>query len=262
MVRFTTAVPFLFLLQVVPYPLFAQYAATKEQAAIIDAWIQEKKDRLPKWLKDVPRYRLVDKNPSFYRPWTTQGGPGEAVPLGIPTASGKGKLTGFQGTKIGKQTLLYAQYGASAQEASQELYLKRPGSRAKRLFHLGLCSDFNVIQLGPKAPLWVLAHDSDCGRGSTDYIHELGKDGTLRLLLKLEGKGTAWKAVDLDRNGFKEIIHSTGTGKFPSDLKGKLEKAKVYKEPKGPVLQRVEVLQWKGGRFSKVGGYYERGEAW
>jgi hypothetical protein len=243
-------------------PLHAQYAATPEQAKIIDGWIQRSKDRLPKWLQDVPKYRLVDKNPSFIKPWGAPLPTEAASREGIPTASGKGKLTCLQRASLKGQTLLYAQYGSSAQEASQELFLKPPKGKAKRLFHLGLCSDFNVIQLGPKAPLWVLAHDSDCGRGSTDYLHELTKDGKLRLLLKLEGRGMAWKAVDLDRDGFKEIIHSEGIQRFPTDLRSKLEKASLYKEPKGAVLQRVEILRWKGGKFSKVGEYHEHGEAW
>jgi hypothetical protein len=245
-----------------PYLAHAQYAATPEQARVIDGWIQQKKDKLPKWLKDVPKYRLVDKNPSFYRPWGGARSPEDAVPMGIPASSGKGKLTGVQTARIGKRTLLYAQYGASAKEASQELFLKGTKGRPKRLFHLGLCSDFSVIQLGPKAPLWVLAHDSDCGRGFTDYLHELGKDGELKLLLKLECGSGGWKALDLDKDGVKEIIHSAGHRGFPPDLKRALEKARAYKEPKGPVLTRVEISRWKGGKFTKVGEYYERGEAW
>jgi hypothetical protein len=253
---------FLFFLQVVPGSLCAQYAATPEQAKVIDAWIQRTKDKLPKWLKGVPHYRLVDKNPSFYRPWGGAKSPEEAASLGIPTASDKDKLASIQVARLGKRTLLYAQYGASAKEASQQLFLKDVKGRPKRLFHLGLCSDFSVIQLGPKAPLWVLAHDSDCGRGSTDYIHELGKDGKLRLLLKLEGRGNRWRAIDLDGNGFKEVIHSAGEEGFPSDLRKALEKKGIHKAPKGPVLRKVRILQWKGGEFRKVGEYYERGEAW
>jgi len=243
-------------------PLQAQYAATPEQARIIDGWIQRSKDKLPKWLQDVPKYRLVDKNPSFYRPWGSPLPPEEAARQGIPSTSGKGKLTGLQKATLKGQTLLYAQYGSNAQEASQELFLKPPKGKAKRLFHLGLCSDFNLIQLGPKAPLWVLAHDSDCGRGSTDYIHELTKEGKLRLLLKLEGRRMGWKAVDLDGDGFKEIIHSEGVKRFPPDLKSRLEKSGLYREPKGAVLQKVGILRWKGGKFTQVGEYHERGEAW
>jgi len=255
--------PFLSILSLLVAPTtFAQYAATPEQSKIIDGWIQRSKDRLPKWLRDVPKYRLVDKNPSFYRPWGPSLPPEQAMHEGIPPTSGKGKLTGLQKATLKGRTLLYAQYGSSAQEASQELFLKAPKGKAKRLFHLGLCSDFNVIQLGPKAPLWVLAHDSDCGKGSADYIHEVTKEGTLRLLLKLEGRGTGWKAVDLDGDGFKEIIHSEGVRRFPPDLRSKLEKASLYKEPKGAALQKVEVLRWRGGKFTRVGEYYDRGEAW
>lgn len=182
--------------------------------------------------------------------------------MGIPSRSGKAELSNLYKASLGKHSLAYAQYGVNGQEASQELYLQGPKGRYKRRFHLGLCSDFYLIQLGPKAPVLILAHDSACGSGFTDYIHGIGRNGKLDLILRLQCRKTGWKAVDINRDGRKEIIHSDGIEGFPPDLKSKLDKLKIHKSPKGPVLQRVEILKWSGDRFVKAGEYYEHGEAW
>lgn len=261
---FTTAflyssLPFIFFC---PDALHAQYDATPQQAKVIDEWIQQGKNKLPAWLKGVPDWRLVDKNPSFYLDWGKNLSSSMAKKMGIPEKSGKVKLTSLYQAKAEGFLLTYVEYRGNEMEGSEDLYIQLSSGKYQRLFSWGSCSDFSLIKLGPKAPVWIVAHDSACGSGFTDHIYEINPDRTLKKIVDLQCWQAGWKAIDLDKDGWREIIHSTDINYFPPDIKAKLVKMKIYKEPTGPILQVVEILKWKRGKYIRVGRYYEHGDAW